>query len=191
MQLSLNMKKYNQAIFNNFRRNRGSIYVRYHVMLNGQWYPVDNKIAIMPKCIYTMPPIDVRVDFKNSWVFEAFDKHELLAEHIKQQTLTGLGEIHYAVKQEGIEVMEFVATLYSDLDDASTLFIGLHNTPGEFHVRFDCGRGVLRPYHYRVQYSDLMRHLESRMPNDPLMLTSEELRKMKACKAALAANPSV
>jgi len=78
MQLSLNMKKYNQAIFNNFRRNRGSIYVRYHVMLNGQWYPVDNKIAIMPKCIYTMPPIDVRVDFKNSWVFEAFDKHELL-----------------------------------------------------------------------------------------------------------------
>lgn len=181
--LSSLKEKHDLAIFNNFRRNRGTIFVRYSVMLNNLWRPLDIKTQLMPKCIFTMPPVNILLDFNDPEVFVSCDSPKVACECVRMWSVTNVGILQAAVKQEGIEVMRFMVTLYSILSDDETAFVGFTNAADEERISFDYGSAVVHPYARQIRYGELMGNLEGRMHNDPLRLTQDELDDIAAYKA--------
>lgn len=186
-------EKHDQAIFNNFRRCRGAMFLRYSVKLNDVWHPLDTKEPFMPKCIYTMPPVDIAFDLSEQLMFSICANPRDMAEALKILSSRNSSTIQTAVKQEGINQLEFTTTLYSIIGkNESTVFYGSKGDIDEDRIVFSYGRDLYMPYVRRIEYDEIMNNMYGSMLANPSRLTCEELDDIIAYYDALAAtNPEV
>ena len=185
-------EKHDQAVFSNFRRNRGSMFVRYSIELDGVWHPVDVKTSRMPKCIFTMPTLNIEFEFKNQRIFDLCVSPVLMYRGMVHCTSQNASILQSAVKNEGANRLGFTTTIYSDINsDSDTLFMRSTNQPDESYCMFYYGTEVIHPYDCLIKYEDMMGNMKGRLRTDPPRLTPDELADIAAYESALATSPDV